>query len=204
MYIPVILVTCMLFFTACGSKTKEAPVWQIIAGRENGSFERLPLYRAQVPKHWKRVDPTGSIIDTKKPLCEWELEKNGETIRIAVHNFPTDTIETRIPPQAQVMRWKGQFEELEPASVLSETFTHGGFVGLFFEGTGVLKGKPQTVIGWAMQLAALYYPKVEDRQVRADYTIKGVGDPEMIAMYRKEIVAFARSFELINELPPTF
>ena len=39
------------------------------------------------------------------------------------------------------------------------------------------------------------------QQKRADYTIKAVGLPALINQYRQEIIQFADSFELKDELP---
>lgn len=67
------------------------------------------------------------------------------------------------------------------------------------------------VLGWAMQLAPqhlqfLQTPRNEAeasryRQMRASITIKAVGPQDLMDYHRKTIVAFAKSFELIDELP---
>ena len=53
---------------------------------------------------------------------------------------------------AQIMRWKRQFEQLDPATTSVKPQAFSGFVGYLFEGTGILSGETKTVLGWAMEL----------------------------------------------------
>lgn len=180
-----------------------------IAGRNTDQ----PIYRAKVPRYWikKEFPKNESLEDTMKPICEFYIKDDQESIRISIHNFPSNKIEERIPPNAQVARWKSQFEKLDPLSITVIPQAFGGFAGLFFEGTGVLNGQEASMMGWSMQLsiehyqnlcyAALPCTKHDLKQMRSDYTIKAVGTDRLVKKHKNEIVAFARSFELIHEIP---
>jgi hypothetical protein len=82
-----------------------------IPGRDTGfaGEERPLVYRAEAPGHWHYEAPESSNADTMKSIAEFRIEEDGETIRIAIHNFPTKTLKERIPPMAQIFRWKEQF-----------------------------------------------------------------------------------------------
>lgn len=196
--------------------------FQEISGRDEGKqinsdYLRSMVYRSKVPLAWHRSDPqqNASIADTTKPLCEFAIEEGSEIVRITIHNFPTIITEERIPPGAQVARWKRQFTELDVTTVAVTPQSYGGFAGLFFEGTGMLGGENKTVMAWAMQLAPGHYStlsylantcdSVQERehlkQVRSDYTIKAVGPKTLMEKHRHSLIAFARSFELIDEIP---
>ena len=204
----------LLFLNLIGcsrsSTTPTTASWQSIPGRDHGhSIERPLLYRALVPANWIRHDPpeTDSIADTTKANCEFMIREDGSEIKLTVHTFPYAQEEERVPPQAQIARWKRQLEDLDLLSVQIAPDSHGGFSGLYFEGQGKLQGKTASVIGWSMRLAPGYdrqlimgrLPLDEDK--RADYTIKAVGPPDMILKHRSDIIQFAHSFELIDELP---
>jgi hypothetical protein len=195
-----------LFFLLV-SCSKETPFiegkWENFNAREemeNG--ERLALYRAKVPSAWTRIDPVPneSLLDTKKSICEFFI---GEDVRLTIHTFPT-----KIPPLAQINRWKAQFQELDSLSTIILPRSLGGFIGFFFEGEGQYQDKRQKMMGWSMQLAPEYDQKLEHRShflknrlQRADYTIKVVGPVESVNRHRKTLLLFANSFELIDELP---
>lgn len=183
---------------------------QFFQGRDNRqSLERPLLYHALVPSHWIRQDPleTESIADTTKAICEFYIHVDDESIRLTIHTFPIRQENMRIPPLAQIARWKGQFEELDLIATQTLPDAHGGFSGLFFEGQGILQGNAIKVMGWSMQLASVYERQLNqgknslDFNKRADYTIKASGPPHLMNKHRLEILAFARSFELIDELP---
>lgn len=212
------LIVATQFFFQCTSNEGEqaATAWQEINGRDEGvasQIDRTPIYRVKVPTHWTRKDPEKelSIQDTTKSLCEFYIHENNESIRITVHNFPTNNIEERIPPGAQISRWKRQFEHLDPTSVSIVPKAYGGFSGFLFEGTGTKEGSPITMLGWSMQLAPELYRQLslsqsvyqtpQYTQMRADYTIKAIGSPEKVARHKKAIRDFAHSFELIQPIP---
>lgn len=202
----------LLGLTGCAQQPPAHPSaqWQEFAARDNAkSSERPLLYRALVPSSWMRKNPPPfeSIADTTKAICEFYIQENGEEIRLTIHTFPILEDHDRIPPQAQIARWKRQLEDLDPLSVKIIPQSHGGFSGLYFEGQGALQNKPVRVIGWSMQLASVFARQLSlerhslDTFKRADYTIKATGPPEMMDKHRSAIAGFAESFELIDELP---
>ncbi len=184
--------------------------WQFFSGRDDEqSIERPFLYRALVPSNWIRLDPlrTESIVDTKKAICEFYIRENHQAIHLTFHTFPIKKNHSRIPSQNQVTRWKQQFEELDLLSTVTESQSHGGVSGLFFEGQGKLNGNNMKIMGWSMQLATLYEQQLQqakqrlDRTKCADYTIKAIGPLDLMNKHRMAIIAFAHSLEYIDELP---
>ena len=207
----IIFILILFILTACNkpSSTKLILNRQFIAARDEGqSMERPFIYQAFVPINWVRKDPLGSesISDTTKSNCEFYIHDNGETIRITIHTFPI--LENhRIPPQAQISRWKKQFDEMDALESHVNTESHGGFIGLVLEGKGQYQGKETKMMGWSMQLASKYEQQLNqgkqplDHFKRADYTIKAIGSPELMDRHRSDLIQFAQSFELIDELP---
>lgn len=197
-----------LIFCLVGCKPEPPPyTWQEIVGRDG-----IAIYQARVPTHWVcEVTSVESLKDTMKPLCTYVIRENGEEILISIHNFPSESLEQRIPPAAQIERWKKQFQTLDPGSIITLQQSHGGFSGYLFEGTGNYKEKKKMMLAWAMQIASDHYnylshPKDNEeltnfKQMRADYTIKALGSVTLMNKYKDEIKAFARSFELIQEIP---
>lgn len=183
------------------SSPETSYTWQTLAGRHE---DHPPLYRALVPSHWIRQDPSTDafIVDTTQPICRFMIYEDGQTVSISIHTFPN-----RIPPQAQISRWKQQFEELDPLKTKVVSDSHGGFSGFYFEGEGRVQGRDTKVIGWSMQLAPLYDRLLSssgdpiDLLKRADYTIKVDGSPKLLNKYHSELLNFAQSFEFIDELP---
>ena len=204
----------LYFFALTGCSQLPPPLplsnWQLIAGRDNGQTgERPILYRVLVPSNWIRKDSQEqeSLVDTTKAICEFYINEKDQEIRLTIHTFPI-LDNKRIHPQAQIARWKSQFEELDLLTTLVQPDSHGGFSGLFFEGQGLLQNKPVKVMGWSMQLASSYHRQLSleknsnDEYKQADYTIKATGHPDFINKHRLSILKFANSFELIDELPP--
>lgn len=179
-------------------------------------YMRPLVYRAKVPLNWIRKDPSReeSILDTTKPLCEFIIPHEEEQIHITIHSFPSKSLEERIPPQAQVARWKQQFTHLD-ADVVVRPQAYSGFSGFLFEGSGIKNEKHMAVLGWCMQLAPEHYSTLTLRlgmsrtdqercclrQMRADFTIKASGPKSLLEMHRRSIATFARSFEFIQEIP---
>lgn len=170
--------------------------WQTIQGRDR-TLTR-PLYRVRVPLDWVRVDPASEVdlSDTTLPIATFYLNEATPPIRITLHTFPYNSIKERIPPQAQVTRWKQQAGN--PHTITS--VAHGGFHGLFFESADCL--------AWSMKIGDPYEQLFQrltsnsfTRALHADYTIKAVGSPHLIEEHRDALIAFARSFEWIEEMP---
>lgn len=183
-FISVLLLACLV---SCGAPDLPTAGYQDIPGRD-----QKPLYRIKVPFGWKRKAIDGPLEDTTKPLCEFLIEG---AVRATIHNFPN----IKVPPQAQITRWKKQFSSLDPQGALITPQAFSGYVGLKFEGSGLIEGKKTFIMGWSMQIAPEFYSFVQG-QLGSDVTIKVVGPKELIETYREEIERFARSFELIDLL----
>ena len=186
---------CIL--TSCEKATPSPYHWQTFAARDDGlNLEKVLLYHAKVPIEWVRKDPTGSIVDTMKPICEFMIE---DQLRLTIHTFPIT--DQRIPPEAQVQRWMKQFEKIDPLSISQTPISHSGFSGLFLEAQGLLNGKEQKMLAWSLHLAHEYETKLHhERLKKADYTLKIVGMPEQVERHRPAIITFVQSFELTDEL----
>ncbi len=220
------LIWVLPFLFCCGCAQNDETIhsnfqdWQEISGRDEErtdfalsqidlpEMQRLPIYRAKVPANWNRHDPAfdESISDTMKPLCEFKIASANGDVRITIHNFPSGSLEGRIPPSAQIARWKQQFEQLDLTNIITIPCARGGFSGLYFEATGEMHGTKKTVMGMSMQMAAEHYQNLQDHnsknvQRRADYTIKVQGSPASIEEHRKDLHSFSNSFELIEEIP---
>lgn len=183
----------LLLLLGCSSPSpKTNAQWQEFSSREG-----ILVYRALVPINWIRKEPTGDLQDTRKAICEFNVLDNEEEIRITLHTFPFSEKEQRIPPQAQVARWKGQLEDLDPLSFQITPVSHGGFHGLFFEG----ESQGMKMMGWSMALSPFYARRDLNSTLQADYTIKVTGSSEMINKHRKDLICFANSFECIQEFP---
>lgn len=203
----------LVFLGSCSQNSSQnylVHTLQNIRGRDNGRTEVRPLlYQAYTKSDWIREDPPieGSIADTTLAICTFGVREQNEEIRITIHTFPITKEELRTLPQRQIDRWKNQLEQVHAHTTYITKESWSGFSGLFFEATGTMGKKPTTMLAWSMQLAPSYVRKLRrkksslDEYRLADYTIKATGAPEIIKKYRTEIIAFAHSFGLIDELP---
>ena len=211
LFSPYLFFFCLL--ASCSSSSSSLSTqWQTFYARDDGkNLERPVVYRAQVPMQWKRLSPPveTSIADTTLPICEFwiEAEDEQDKVRITLHTFPFQDSQTRIPPQAQIARWKQQLTDREEWTTQTQTVSHGGFHGLFFEGEGIMQGKLTKIMGWSMQLASIYLKSLIhsssslSQPLLADYTIKVIGSPNKVEQHRADLFAFVQSFECIEELP---
>lgn len=200
----------VILCASCDQCPKKVPpfTWQEFSGRDEviayGQRVRRPVYRAQVPLGWQRIDPSNyeSITDTTKPIVTFAIE---EGVMLMVHTFPSNSLDERIPPAAQVQRWQGQLKD--GAADVAQA-AHGGFAGLFLEG----QSEKLAVRAWSLQLDMQHYQTlhflaetVEEeehyKQMAADYTIKVFGPQVILEKHRIAIDLFADSFELIQEIP---
>lgn len=158
--------------------------------------ERISLYRIKIPTLWQcqLPAPDESLVDTRKALCEFMID---DKIRVTIHNFPAETLDERIPTQAQLQRWKQQLKDVDPISFVTTPQSFSGYVGLLLEGPGIM--------GWSLQLGQQQFRSLSSpefpSQMRADITIKVTGPAELIQKYRSQIMSATRSFELIEEIP---
>lgn len=208
-----ILFTLLIALTGCSSYPDTAVIhqWQEIAARNDANSLYRPLiYRAMVADNWERIDidPAFSLSDTTKAVCEYWIQEGGSKIRVTIHTFPINDSSLRVPPTAQIARWKDQFEELNPLLTSISTESHGGFTGLCLEAEGIYQNAQTTMMGWSMQLALEFerplslHREPKDQYKLADFTIKAVGETKIVEKYKPDIKCFAQSFELIDELPP--
>lgn len=205
-----IFFSLLVLCPSCRESPHQAPPCSLqhICGRDEildyGHAMRRPLYQVKVPLAWKRVDPSesDSLLDTKKPIVTFIIEQN---LHLVVHNFPSQSIEERIDPSAQIERWAAQ---LKGGVWRSERVGHDGFSGFYFEGNL----ESNRVCAWSLQLDAEHYQTlhflaatVEEeehyRQMGADYTVKVSGPAALIEKYKDEIALFVTSFQLIQEIP---
>jgi len=202
-----------LLFSGCWDvRNQDGAILVEVPGRDAEHDEqhaRYPVYRASVPPSWKPIYPNAgsSNVNTMLPLLSFDL---GD-VKIHVHNFPSESIDQRIPPPAQVERWKRQFSEIFPFTMTTKRKSRAGFVGLYFQAEGLLQGREQMMVGWAMSIDPRHYSRLVlpgtqkekefYKQMRADYTIKAVGKREALSKRLDEIVRFGNSFELIQEIP---
>lgn len=204
----------LILITSCDNSSTSDSASQnnqvSITLHEINGRDHQPLYRMRAPKSWIQRDPipNESLTDTTKAICEFIIRESDEMIRIAIHNFPSETLQERIPPEQQIFRWKNQFELLIPESstIIPQAFS--GYSGFLFEGTGILKGKSIMMLSWALQVAPEHYQTLvhysqipNEKSMRADVTIKAVGPLPLMKKYREAIIAMGRSFELIEEIP---
>jgi hypothetical protein len=199
---------CLL--TSCDQQQSPQTAWQDFCCRDGGNpTERLPLYRAKVPLNWIREDTPESVMDSRKPICSFQIGDVNDPVHLAIHTFTFESFEQRIPPASQVARWKRQFDELEPSTLCIDSRACGGFTGLSLHACGQIKEKDTAVLAYSMQLAPQHWMSLQNdressfkqKQMTADYTLKATGSPSSIIRWKDEIELFANSFELIDEIP---
>ncbi|QLH34842.1 MAG: hypothetical protein HWD61_00800 [Parachlamydiaceae bacterium] len=206
----------LFLFIGCSQKEQMPPPFKIleIAGRDHAPNSSKPLiYRVKVPNDWIVQIPSAqnSLSDTTKALAEFFIIDGNQSIRIAIHNFPSDKMTQRIPPIAQLNRWKKQFQSVDPVSfrILPQAFA--GYSGFRIEAKGLLGNVKSALLGWALQLSSEHYQALSHsnspllalkyRQMRADVTIKATGEESLMDQHKQDIIAFARSFQLIDDIP---
>lgn len=188
-----------LFFSFLEGKENSLAVYSF-----SGRLTKEPIYRVAAPADWTFIprDANQNIHDTTQPIAEFLIRDGDSTARIAIHNFPVESPKQRIPPIAQIERWKKQFASLDSSTIKPQAFS--GFAGLLFEGSGVLKGQDALMIGFSLQLGDVHRRMVallpDSLDKLADVTIKAVL-PKMLHHKRNEVVAFGRSFEFIDDIP---
>lgn len=219
MKLPRYFITFIIFsFCSCSQQDSSSFHLNVveIAARDEGSPQTKDhpiIYRVKVPRAWSQQNPPldESLVDTTKAIAEFYIIDGHEKIRIAIHNFPSNSMGQRIPPMAQVSRWKKQFQSINQASLSIQPQAFGGYSGFLIEATGEMHGVATTMLGWALQLASEHFralsrpvPQIltqRYRQMRGDVTIKAVGPQQLMDKYREDIIAFARSFQLIDDIP---
>ena len=186
-----------------------------VTGRNesDASLFRPIIYRMKIPKNWEQLNPPLdiSIADTTKAIVEFVITDSDEKIRITIHNFPSTSLEQRIPPMAQLNRWKKQFQSLDQTSLVLKPQAFGGYSGFVLDAKGILHNAQTSILGWILQLAPEHYRALSHvnsqsissrhKQMQSDITIKAVGPTKIMDKHHEDIFAFARSFQLIDDIP---
>lgn len=203
-----------LLFTGVGCSSP-SPSQKVFSVQEVKGRNDYPVYRLKIPPQWEMAETSSAISlkDTTQPLCSWTRQAEEGALRITLHNFPSPSMEARIPPQAQIERWKRQLTPLDPAQTMVTPQAFSGFTGFLFEGSGKHKEEEIRMMAWVMQLAPEHWNRLEVYQeilhpvqkeyldqMRADFTFKIMGPPAAVARHHQEILAAARSIELIQDL----
>ena len=203
----------LFLLTSCSeAKNDHRYQWQKIAARnEEKSLNRPLVYQALLAKQWKKIPIPfdQSIYDSKLAVCQFLIEETKPELSLFLHTFPFNKGQMRPSPQAQIERWKRQFEAATSLEMEVTPFSCNGFCGLKLIAEGKMKGKPVQMIAYAMQLAEEHRREIElslsplDRYKLADYTIKIVGPLLDLQRHKEDIEKFAQSFEFIDELTTT-
>lgn len=199
---PLILCLAALSLVGCNNQEELHTITEEIGGR----FIEDRIYRIEVPQTWsvEKGHPLTDLADTRTPLRAWSIDDPDGSIRITFHSFPVEAEKPRVPPRAQVERWKRQLNH--PLSCCTEPTSWSGYCGLYFEGSQ----KEKTVLGWALQLGrehdySLSSPsprslETKRKEMRSDITFKVTGPTEAVDRHRDEILEAIGSFELIDDL----
>lgn len=199
----VYLLLCSFFLCSCSTEPHNKINSLEILGRSDIETlsSRQPIYRMQIPEGWLTIIPAKELplVDTTEPL----LTLKKDDVTITFHNFPVSDITQRVPPIAQITRWKKQFRELYEITVVITPYAVSGFTGLQFEAKGTQKGEHRGILAWSMQLTPELFQKLPDSAVqqKADWTLKAVGPAETVDLLHQEISDLARSIELLTEIP---
>lgn len=158
-----------------------------------GRLSKNPIYQVQVPLDWEKNIPEIPSKDTKDPIATFYVDQ----VTISIHNFPTQKIEDRIYPEAQIERWKDQkkWEVLD-----TSPYTNGGFGGFFLE---AYTKDGQGCFAYALQLTPSLFRAISENEIdkKADYTIKVTGPSKTLQDLKTKIEQFADSFEWIEPIP---
>lgn len=200
------LYLCFIFLTFLVSSCENTPEEQLQIIEVKGRSERarltpkLETYRMMVPQGWEIEFPPDEdpLLDTTMPLLTLRF---GDVVAV-FHNFPAESLEQRIPPIAQVTRWKKQFESLSEPTLQIFPFATSGFTGLQFEAVGIQKNEPIKVLAWSMQLTPELFQRLPEHasQQKGDWTLKASGPPDQLEMVQEDLFRVARSIELLEEL----
>lgn len=195
---------------------KNAPETRIekVFARESLHDAKPPeIWRLEVPKTWKRIDPQELSTDTRLPNLSFEIQGEKAPILITLHNFPAEQLQERVPISMQITRWKRQLTNLDEVSLREVPFTQSGYRGLLLTAKGEKEGKSHAFIAVALQMdnelfEALRVESAErqtqfmNRQRRSDFTLKAQGDPEDLVLHEEDILNSFESFELIAGITP--
>lgn len=191
---------------SCQDAPPQLPPYKAILSRGDGSSSgRTPLYQISLPSGWEEIQEKQSISDTTVPIFKCFYEEDGCRIQLTIHNFPLQVGAFKIPPEAQVERWKNQFAQLSFSHASPQSFA--GFIGLQLYAEGVIAQEETAVLAWAMKIAPenerslSFFSEKYPAEMGCDVTIKATGPKKIIEEHAQEIASIARSFELLPAFP---
>lgn len=190
----------IFLFSSCENKSDQQLKIIEVKGRSDIAqlSPKVETYRMMVPEGWEIQLPgeEDPLLDTTKPL----LTLHSQDVTIVFHNFPAEHLEQRVPPMAQVARWKKQFDSISELSVQIHPFSVAGFTGFQFEAVGVQKNTPVKVIAWSMQLTPELFQRLPGHasQQKGDWTLKAVGPPDQVEWIQEDLTRLASSIELVE------
>lgn len=197
-------VLLFLLLTACDEFVSQDHHGELISGRDNGTppYARENLWRIKRPLPWNRKkEPSGSIQDSRIAVAEFQIGEGEQAISVFIHSFPSNSEEERIPPMAQVNRWKEQLDKSTPLEFHLSRQAFSGYAGLLLDARGKKNGKDVRMLAWALSLSPKNYYVLGGGERASDIIIKVLGDEESVDLHEEEIRSFARSFELIEAIP---
>lgn len=195
---------------AWGCEKSTTPSYKEVFAYGRGE-DSSPVYRLFIPQDWETLPLSEQgKVDSREPNLTLLAPIGDKKLPIYFHNFPVANLNERIPPEAQVQRWKEQipkivFEKTEPVS-------RGGFFGLYAQIEGAKEERAIKTLAVAMQLDPTFARDLSQRhetlidanalaQTLADYTLKCMGSEEEIEKIKEAFEKIAASIELIEELP---
>lgn len=192
---PLALIFLAVFLAACDvDHDASRTVVDTISGRE----QQNDLWHIRRPVEWTLKDASPSLRDSRLANKEYEIE---DAISLVIHSFPSQTIEKRIPPLAQVQRWKAQFDRSPPPQFHLSPQAFSGYAGFLLEGEGRIKGKEVRMLAWALSLSPKAYFSLKNPESRSEITIKVVGSEEMVNLHEESILKAVRTLGLIEAIP---
>lgn len=187
----------MLFFTLIYFISLNAsahPMTNII-GR-NGQ----EIYRCRPGFHFAEIKEDKELSNTKVAIKAYQLQD----IVITIHTFRVAKDKPKITPLNQVERWLEQISQGKKCTYTTQERSRNGYTGLLL----TADCQTNSLIAVAMELDSDYrrqlFEEASDKSLEkaSDFTIKAQGPKDQIEKYKKEILSFMNSFELIEEFIP--
>lgn len=188
-----LLLGLLVCLTSCDAPHEESSTIDIISGR----VEKIPFWRIMRPSSWHVLPSPDNLLDTRLPIQEYEIED----IAFYIHSFPSQSEEARIPPFAQIQRWKMQFDADPPPEFYLERQAFSGYSGILLDGRGKIKGQNTRMLAWALALSPRSYHALKNPEARSDITLKAIGNTFSMDAHEDDIRKSARTFELIEAIP---
>jgi hypothetical protein len=187
----------MLFFTLFYSISLTASIHLMTNVTSRNGHE---IYRCKPGKNFTEIKEDKDLSDTKVPIKKYQLED----IVITVHTFRVAQDKPKITPQNQVERWLEQISQGRKCTYTTQERSRSGYTGILL----TANCEKNSLIAVAMELDREFRRQLleesSDKSLEkaSDFTIKAIGAKEQIDKYKKDILAFIDSFELIEEFIP--